>query len=115
MINLKKLKPIGAVLILLCAAVAVIMCFTVDLGVPDRYESAHDTVYYQTSPETMTELKNELTANVFPELNGIVSCVLNPDTGRLDITVDSAHYETVLAVITRDFDPSLFEFIKAEE
>ena len=115
MIDLKKLKPLGVILILGCAVIALIICFTADLGVPERYTSARDTAYYQTGPETMNELKDELTANVFPALEGILSCELDPETNRLVITVDEENYGKVSAVISRDFDPSLFEFVNAEE
>jgi hypothetical protein len=45
MIDLKKLKPAGVVIILGAAILALILCFTADMGVPDRTELRHDAAY----------------------------------------------------------------------
>ena len=44
-VDLKKLKPIGIVVILGAAVLALIVCFTADMGIPPKYESVHDTDY----------------------------------------------------------------------
>ena len=43
-VDLKKLKPLGIVLILLTAVLMLVVCFTADLGVPERYEPEHNTL-----------------------------------------------------------------------
>ena len=44
-VDLKRLKPLGIVLVLGCAVLAFIVCLTADMGVPDKYESLHPSQY----------------------------------------------------------------------
>ena len=112
-VDLKKLKPIGIVIILGAAVLALILCFTADMGIPPKYESLHDTEYYLQSEETMNELVSELEENVFPRLEGITSYGYDPASGKLRITVEKGSYGRVEQVLLRDFDERLFEFLKA--
>ncbi len=113
-VDLKKIKPLGAVLILFLAALALITCFTADMGVPDRYESLHDAEYYRQSRGSMEELKSELEENVFPQLDGIVKYYVNQNN-VLHIDVSKKSYGKVTGVLYRDFDRDLFDITALEE
>ncbi|MBR4232408.1 MAG: hypothetical protein IKR95_04285 [Oscillospiraceae bacterium] len=112
-VDLKKLKPIGIVVILGAAVLALIVCFTADMGIPPKYESVHDADYYLQSEDTMNELAAELEENVFPKLEGIASYGYDPGSGKLRITVEKQMLGRVEQVLLRDFDARLFEFKEA--
>jgi hypothetical protein len=112
MIDLKKIKPIGVVVILGLSLLAFIMCLTVNLGVPKKYESRHDTAYYKESTGHMEELLSELKENVLPQLDGIQNSYYSEETGHIVIVANSRNYDKAAAVIKRDFDASLFDFQK---
>ena len=113
-VDLKKLKPLGIVLILGCSLLALIMCFTVDMGVPPVYESKHEAEYYRQSEETLQELLKELEEFVFPNLTGIVSCGINTDTRKIDIVTDPEYTDKVRLVLERDFGTELFTVTASE-
>ncbi|MBO4831171.1 MAG: hypothetical protein J5569_01710 [Oscillospiraceae bacterium] len=112
-VDLKKLKPIGIVVVLGAAVLALIVCFTADMGIPPKYESLHDADYYLQSEDTMNELAAELEENVFPKLDGITSYGFDPESGKLRITVEKETLGRVEQVLLRDFDARLFEFTEA--
>lgn len=114
-VDLKKLKPFGIILILGCTVLALIVCFTADMGVPERYVSIHNTEYYAQNSDTMAELINEMEENVFPNIEGIEDYYINEETNQLVLVINSEYYGKTKAVILRDFDESLFEFIEAGE
>ena len=107
-VDLKKLKPLGIILILGCSILAFITCLTVDMGVPPRYESKHEVSYYMQSEETMQELVAELEENVFPNIDGIESYSINAETGKIDIVTDPDYTSKVRLVLERDFGTELF-------
>ena len=107
---LKKIGTAGSVLILVLSAIGIYMSYTVDLGVPERYISRHDTAYYAQSSETMSELLEELRENVFPLIEGITESFISPDSGLIVIRAERASFDRVKALILRDFNESLFEF-----
>ena len=112
-VNLKRLKPLGVIIILGAAILALITCFTADMGVPPKYEPAHDAEYYLQSPEAMNELIAELEENVLPALGGIKSCSLDETTGKVAVYVTAKEKSRVEAVLSRDLDERLFEVIAA--
>ena len=113
MIDLKKLKPIGVVVILGCAVLALILCFTADMGVPDRVTLRHDAAYYSESAERLEELETELEDGLFPQLSGVVEHHVDAQAMRLVISVEKKSYQKVLAALERDVDASLFELVIA--
>jgi len=106
----KKVGPVGIILILVISAAGIILSYTADLGVPQRYESKHDTSYYARDAETMAQLLAELREFVFPSLEGIVDSYVSNDGGHIVIHVETRQLNKVRAVILRDFDESLFAF-----
>ena len=74
-VDLKKLKPIGIVVILGAAVLALIVCFTADMGIPPKYESVHDADYYLQS--VMKE-KNAITIGLMHSaiLSGLLCMAL---------------------------------------
>lgn len=106
-VDLKKLKPLGIVLILGCSLLALIMCFTVDMGVPKPYESIHDTEYYRQSEENMKELVSELEINVFPNLEGINDYEIDTYNMVLLVYVSEEYAEKARLIFERDFGTEL--------
>ena len=113
-VDLKKLKPLGIVLILGCSILALIVCFTADMGVPERYDSLHEAVYYRQSEETLTELVSELEEFVFPRLTGIEGYSINTDTMKVDVITDPDYTNKVRLVLERDFGTELFTVMASE-
>ncbi len=107
-VDLKKIRPLGVVLILAFSALVFIMCLTVKLGVPDRYVPAHDAAYYTGSAETLTELAEEAKANVLTAFEGDILCEPDPERGLVLVVVDRGMKDRVAAVLERDFGPGLF-------
>ena len=111
MIDLKKLKPVGVIVILGCALLALIVCFTADMGIPDRVTLRHDAAYYAESAEHLAELEEELADGLFPQLTDVREHHVDPVSMRLVITVGAKSYGKAKAALERDVDASLFELI----
>jgi len=111
----KKVGPVGIILILVISAAGIILSYTADLGVPERYYSKQNTEYYAQNADTMNELLAELREFVFPSLDGITQSYLSEGGGVIVIFIDEINYNKVRAVILRDFDESFFEFHKSGE
>ena len=107
-VDLKKIKPLGIVLILGFAVLVFIMCLTAKLGVPDRYAPVHDAAYYVQNADTLTELAEEAKANVLTAFEGDILCEADPDAGLVRVIVDRGLKDKVSAVLERDFGPNLF-------
>ena len=107
-VDLKKIKPLGVVLILLFSALVFIMCLTVKFGVPEKYTPAHDAAYYTSSAESLTELAEEAKANVLTAFEGDILCEPDPDAKLVRVVVDRGLKDRVTAVLERDFGPGLF-------
>lgn len=106
-VDLKKLKPLGIVLILGCSILALIMCFTVDMGVPKPYESIHSVEYYRQNEETMKELVSELEINVFPNLAGIYNYEIDTENMVLIVYVNEEYAKKAQLIFERDFGTEL--------
>jgi len=106
----KKIKPVGIVMILLFSIVGTYMMFTFSFDIPPRYESIHTTDYYRQNAETIQELHTELQEFVFPSIDGILESSVLPDQRMILIHVSSEHHDKVKAIILRDFDEELFVF-----
>jgi hypothetical protein len=107
-VDIKKLRPIGVILILLLGVLTVIVCLTADMGIPEVYDSVHEDAYYMESDENMAELQSELEENVFPKFDGEISSWV--EGGVLHIKADDSIASKVELVLKRDFDESLFYF-----
>lgn len=115
MVDIKKLKPIGVVMILGLSVLFLIVCFTADFGVPKAYTPAHDAQYYQQNEETLLQLREELEQQEFPRLSGIVSCEPDTESMTLVITVEAGEkLNRAKAVLERDFGEGLFRFAAQE-
>ena len=80
-VDLKKIRPLGIVLILAFSALVFIMCLTANLGVPDRYMPVHDADYYASSAEHLAELAEEARTRVLTAFEGDILCEVDPDAG----------------------------------
>lgn len=107
-VDLKRLKPLGIILILGCAVLAFFVCLTADMGVPEKYESLHPREYYKENTANLDELVTELEDNVFPNLTGIVDYRADYDTMTVLVVTDKGSEKKVRAVLERDFGQELF-------
>ncbi len=107
-VDLKKIRPLGIVLILAFSALVFIMCLTANLGVPDRYTPVHDADYYASSAEHLAELAEEARTRVLTAFEGDILCEVDPDAGLVRVVVDRGMKKKVTAVLERDFGPNLF-------
>ncbi len=115
MVDLKKIKPLGVVLILLFAVLVVVLCFTADMGVPKPYAPEHDAAWYAESDEHMAALVAELEREEFPRLEGITRYACAPGERKVTVTVDRKNFGKVSAVLERDFGTELFVFLHSED
>lgn len=106
-VDLKKLKPLGIILILGCSILALITCFTADMGVPPRYDSVHEPEYYRQSEENMEELVTELEENVFPNIEGIYEYEIDAESMKLVVYVHEEYAKKAQLVFERDFGTEL--------
>ncbi|MDR1131126.1 MAG: hypothetical protein LBL15_01760 [Oscillospiraceae bacterium] len=108
----KKIRPIGVVFFLTLFALFMYICFSSGANPIPGYEPPHDSAYYAQNVQTLTELKTELEANVFPALAGSISCRL--EGGGLIIVIDKASFATTRSAIEKFYDGSLFTFVRSE-
>ena len=111
-VNLKFIKPIGGVIIVVLLMLGVVVSFTAHLGVPAPYKSQHDTAYYTQNAGTMNELLTEVQANVLPSLDGISDSYVDTQNMKIVVDVNRDNYDKAVAVISRDFDQSMFDFVE---
>lgn len=105
----KKIGPFGSFLFLVIFVGFFIYCFTLTPKDPlAGYEAPHDSSYYAQSPETLAELQTELEANVFPNLEGIVSD--EAEDGKLVIAISGDDFVESRDAILKHYDESLFYF-----
>lgn len=102
----KNLKPFGCILCLGLMVLVLVLCFTLGRDPVEGYEAPCATEYYAENPEA---LKTELEENVFPALEGIVSCRV--EEGKVAVTIEEDVFAASRGAILRYFDASLLEFI----
>ena len=102
----KNLKPFGCILCLGLMVLMLIICFTSGRDPIPDYAAPMDTAYYAAN---LGELEKELENNVFPHLEGIVSC--EEEGGKIVVTIAESTFAKSRSAILRYFDISLFEFI----
>jgi hypothetical protein len=115
MVDIKKLKPVGVFMILFFSLLAIILCFTADMKIPDSYTPEHDTQYYTQSPQHMQELIEELKQSEFSRLDGIKTYDVSSSGDRVCVYIDAKNYGKVTSVLNRDFGEELFEYYQWEE
>ena len=105
----KKIGPLGGAFFLLLFVLFLIYCFTAKPNPLAGYTPPRTSSYYAQSAATLSELKAELEANVFPKLEGEESCSVKD--GKLVLVIDSADFKTSRSAILRYYNDSLFEFV----
>ena len=111
-VDISKIKPFGAILVLIFGILTIALCFVANLGVPENYESLHDAAYYSQNDDTRAELLDELREHVFPQLSGVVDSFVAD--GRVRVLIRAEDFDKTRAVLIRDFDEVLFEFLAVE-
>ena len=100
----QRLGVFGGILVLLFSLLFVLTMVTAGPEKPD-YDPVHDTAYYA---EHMDELQDELEREIFPHVEGIVSCEAVDD--KLVIGIQQSKFIETRAVIIDLFDRELFLF-----
>ena len=102
---IKKLRPLGCVLVIVCFVGFLGMCFFSGGEEPiPGYSALHDKAYYA---QNLPELKSELEQNVLPHLSGIVSCSMGED--KIIITIEKTEFFKVRNALLNYFDESLLD------
>ena len=110
-VDLKKIKPIGVVLILGFSLLALITMFTADMGVPEKFIPEHDTAYYLESEEHMNGLLSELEDRLFTEFEDI-DYYVSADSMKIIVKAPKITAKKVEQVLLRDIDERLFRVIE---
>ena len=106
----KKITPLGCAAFAVLFLAALVACFFAARPPISGYKPPHDAAYYAQSGETLTELKQELEANVFPKVNGVESCEVSD--GKLTVTIAEDTFAATRGKILYYYDKSLFDFEK---
>ena len=107
-VNLQKIKPIGVVLILGFSILALILMFTADMGVPEKFVPEHETEYYLASPEHLDELLGELEERLFPEFEDI-DYYVSAESMKIVVKGEGKTAKRAEQVLLRDLDERLFK------
>ena len=110
-VNLQKIKPIGVVLILGFSLLALILMFTADMGVPEKFVPEHETEYYLETPEHLNELLDELEERLFPEFEDI-EYYANAETMKIVVKGEGKTIKRLEQVLLRDLDERLYKIIE---
>ncbi|MEG1492413.1 MAG: hypothetical protein RR394_09190 [Oscillospiraceae bacterium] len=108
----KMIRPVGCVLFLLIFVLYLVFCFTYKRPALADYTPPHESSYYTQSSEGLAELKTELEANVFPKLDGVIRCDVNPEF--LTVIIDQKDFEATRSAILKYYDENLFQFVGEE-
>lgn len=106
----KKIRPLGAALFLIVAVLVTVICLTAGTDPIPGYEPPESMDYYA---QNLEQLCAELEANVFPQVDGVLSCAVTGDT--VTVTIRSDVYAVTRAAILRYFDADLFTFVESQE
>lgn len=110
-VNLQKIKPIGVVLILGFSILALILMFTADMGVPEKFVPEHETEYYLESPGHLEELLGELEERLFPEFEDI-DYYANAESMKIVVKCEGKAAKRIEQVLLRDLDERLYKVIE---
>ena len=108
---IKKLRPLGCAIVLMCFAAFLVMCFT---GGGDGaflvYEPPQTDEYYAGH---IDELVSELNGNVLPLLDAGATC--SESDGRALVETGSDSFFAVRRALLEHFDDSLLSFRQTDQ
>lgn len=104
----KMIKPAGSALFILMFVMVLVLLFTSGQDPLDGYTPEHDTGYYLQDDSTLAELKTELEGQVFPRLEGVLSCEVRQ--GALVIVIRENSFAVTRSALLQYYDASLFVF-----
>ena len=106
---IKKLRPLGCALVLICFAAYLAVCFKPGEELLAGYEPPQSGGYYAEHPQ---ELMDELNENVLPGLPGEPEASAGED-GAVTVTVEGESFFAVRRALLEHFDESLLTFEQA--
>lgn len=106
----KKLRPFGCVLVIICFIGFLAVCFTSgNVAEIPGYTPMHDAQYYAKNP---AELVLELERDVLPNLSGVVSC--SQSEGRAEVVLEKGSFFATRSTLLKYFDESLLDIKQAD-
>lgn len=106
----RKITPLGCAAFAALFVAVIAACFLAARPPISGYKAPHDAAYYAQSAETLSELKQELETNVFPQVKGVESCEIS--NGKLTVTIAEDTFAATRGKILYYYDESLFDFEK---
>ena len=108
---IKKLRPLGCTIVLMCFAAFLVMCFTSGGdGALKDYEPPQTDEYYAGH---IDELVSELNGNVLPLLDAGATC--SESDGRALVETGSDSFFAVRRALLEHFDDSLLSFRQTDQ
>ncbi|MGI6029461.1 MAG: hypothetical protein ACOX81_08625 [Candidatus Heteroscillospira sp.] len=102
---IKKLKPLGCALVLICFAGFLMVCFSSgNSTLLEDYSPPMDSAYYAGH---ISELYEEISKNVLPELPGAVYCA--EEDGRVALEIKEDGFFAARSALLKHFDESLLD------
>ncbi len=106
---IKKIRPAGCVLFIVLAVLVAAVCLTAGRDPIKGYEAPQTSEYYS---QHLDELREELEANVFPQLDGVAGSRIGD--GVLIVELDTNSFAVTRSALLRYYDESLFELVRVE-
>jgi len=106
---IKKLRPLGCAIVLLCFVSLLVVCFSSGREALPGYAPPESMDYYARN---LPALRAELEENVLPRLEGTAGAEVAD--GRVAVTVDRAHFTAVRSALLDHFDQTLLDFRQAD-
>ena len=100
----KSIKPIGCIVFLILFIMFLIQCFSAKAPL-EGYVIPQTTEYYS---EHLDEFKTELETDMFPRIEGKISCRISGD--KMAVTIDSEHFDTASGIISHYYGSNIFIF-----
>jgi hypothetical protein len=105
----KMIKPLGCAICLIVCILVIAVCMTAGRDPIKGYTPPQDSAYYA---EHLDELQAELEANVFPNVEGVVSSHIEGDVLAVEIQTDS--FAVTRSALLYYFDANLFDLVRVE-
>lgn len=105
----KAIKPIGCVLFIGMFIAFLVFCFSAKPPV-EGYTPPHTTEYYS---EHLDEFQTELEDNLFPHLDGIVSCSVEGD--RIAVVIEPESYEASSKILYHYYGKNIFDIEMSDQ
>ncbi len=105
----RKIRPVGCVMFILLAILVAAVCLTAGRDPIKGYKPPQSDEYYA---QHLDELQEELEANVFPHLEGVMGSRVENDV--LVVELDTNHFAVTRSALLCYYGQELFELVRVE-